>query len=129
MLISHIPFVIYNFLFFFFNFAVSLYSQGFAHDQMMSYVAALHFTSILSLCCVVSWYAGGLWTFKKSAKKDNGNEEMIEVRKDAVECNAWTFIILARVWYNCIDDNRQNCHRKTFSIVRCWWRRKVAYFW
>ncbi|KAK9303445.1 hypothetical protein QLX08_004854 [Tetragonisca angustula] len=59
---------------------------GFAHDQTTSYVAALHFTSILSLCCVVSWYIGGLWTFKKS--KDNGNDEMIEPREDALGCNA-----------------------------------------
>lgn len=48
---------------------------GFTHDQTTSYVIALHFTSILSLCCVVSWYIGGLWTFKKS-----------EPREDALEC-------------------------------------------
>ncbi|KAK1129013.1 hypothetical protein K0M31_020146 [Melipona bicolor] len=47
---------------------------GFAHDQTTSYVVALHFTSILSLCCVVSWYIGGLWTFKKSEPREDALE-------------------------------------------------------
>lgn len=41
---------------------------------MMSYVGALHFTSILSLSCVVLWYIGGLWKFRK----DPTREEMTE---------------------------------------------------
>ncbi|PBC27540.1 Monocarboxylate transporter [Apis cerana cerana] len=47
---------------------------GLVHDWMMSYVGALHFTSILSLSCVVLWYIGGLWKFRK----DPTREEMTE---------------------------------------------------
>lgn len=47
---------------------------GLVHDWMMSYVVALHFTSILSLSCVVLWYIGGLWQFRKDPTK----EEMTE---------------------------------------------------
>ncbi|XP_060811734.1 monocarboxylate transporter 9-like isoform X1 [Bombus pascuorum] len=61
---------------------------GLVHDQMMSYVGALHFTSILSLSCVVLWYMGGLWTFNKSIKKHSAKEEISQVQENCPECNA-----------------------------------------
>ncbi|XP_033205041.2 monocarboxylate transporter 14-like [Bombus vancouverensis nearcticus] len=61
---------------------------GLVHDQMMSYVSALHFTSILSLSCVVLWYMGGLWTFNKSIKKHSAKEEMSQTQENFPECNA-----------------------------------------
>lgn len=52
---------------------------------MMSYVGALHFTSILSLSCVVLWYMGGLWTFNKSIKNHSAKEEMSQAQENCPE--------------------------------------------
>lgn len=57
---------------------------GLVHDYMMSYVGALHFTSVLSLSCVVLWYMGGLWKFSKITTGSNAKEETVETQ----ECNA-----------------------------------------
>ncbi|XP_017789942.1 PREDICTED: uncharacterized protein LOC108572253 [Habropoda laboriosa] len=61
---------------------------GLVHDTTKSYVGALHFTSILSLSCVVLWYIGGLWQFKKSSGNLDTKKEAIEIERDALECNA-----------------------------------------
>ncbi|CAL7935057.1 unnamed protein product [Xylocopa violacea] len=58
---------------------------GLVHDVMMSYVGALHFTSILSLSCVILWYIGGLWKFSKSSTNLNDKRKMDEVEDGAVE--------------------------------------------
>lgn len=40
---------------------------GLVRDATKSYVGALHFTSMLSLSCVVLWLIGGLWFTKRPA--------------------------------------------------------------
>ncbi|XP_017755351.1 PREDICTED: monocarboxylate transporter 9-like [Eufriesea mexicana] len=60
---------------------------GLVHDTMMSYVGALHFTSILSLSCVILWHIGGLWKFKKGTRSLSLKEE-IKAQDDNLEYNA-----------------------------------------
>ncbi|XP_046144866.1 monocarboxylate transporter 14-like [Osmia bicornis bicornis] len=59
---------------------------GLVHDSMMSYVGALHFTSVLSLSCVILWYIGGLWRFNKSSVNLNSKNETVPVQEE-VEIN------------------------------------------
>ncbi|CAK9821507.1 Monocarboxylate transporter 14 [Anthophora retusa] len=61
---------------------------GIVHDSTMSYVGALHFTSMLSVSCVFLWYIGGLWQLKKSSGEVNTRKETIAIEKDASECDA-----------------------------------------
>ncbi|XP_076762918.1 monocarboxylate transporter 14 [Xylocopa sonorina] len=57
---------------------------GLVHDLMMSYVVALHFTSVLSLSCVILWYIGGLWRFSEPSASSSGKRKTDEV-ENAVE--------------------------------------------
>nr|XP_012134894.1 PREDICTED: monocarboxylate transporter 14-like isoform X5 [Megachile rotundata] len=55
---------------------------GLVHDWMMSYVGALHFTSVLSLSCVILWYMGGLWRFNKSTASLERKNEAAEIQEE-----------------------------------------------
>ncbi|XP_066583500.1 monocarboxylate transporter 14-like isoform X2 [Prorops nasuta] len=59
---------------------------GFVHDSMDSYVGALHFTSILSMCCVILWLATGLWRFKCNNNDAASNSDVSENERTSVKC-------------------------------------------
>ncbi|XP_076243570.1 monocarboxylate transporter 14 isoform X2 [Calliopsis andreniformis] len=61
---------------------------GVVHDATNSYVSALHFTSILSLSCILLWYLGGLWKSNRDPKHLSENKDTIEVQEDPFEFGA-----------------------------------------
>ncbi|XP_076636506.1 monocarboxylate transporter 9-like [Colletes latitarsis] len=61
---------------------------GLVHDSMNSYVAALHFTSILSLSCIFMWYVSGFLRYNKDTGKSSEKKETTETREDTVDSNA-----------------------------------------
>ncbi|XP_043260793.1 monocarboxylate transporter 6-like [Colletes gigas] len=63
---------------------------GLVHDSMNSYVAALHFTSILSLSCIFMWYVSGFLRYNKDTGKSSEKTEKkdTEKREETIDSNA-----------------------------------------
>ncbi|XP_076224013.1 monocarboxylate transporter 9-like isoform X2 [Nomia melanderi] len=58
---------------------------GVVHDTTNSYIAALHFTSFLSLSCVLLWYAGGLWRLKNDTVDHPEKDTVKQLPEEAYE--------------------------------------------